>query len=1466
MDDTTTECSGDYRDIDFNRDSYYFSGSDILIIPELPESEEVDIDKVKAEYEADNRPLPNMDDVDQDKENEYLDETPKNKKKSFVKRIFKKRDTSKERNLSNESPLRETSVEKVDSKEPSVPRDLAPNDPLTFATLADILERKPLNDSNDRAIRSNTSRQSPVNIVYGTPPDIRIEECTTLPRTADELAQKTSSIILDDVLNSILYPQDSEVASEKQTPEPPPVKEVKTKKNLLNKFSFNKKSPRNEQKRAVSLEPSSVSPVDNEESGRSNAEEENKHEDEDSVKPSTSGKAKPSLFKNKFKFNKKKKSVDNSDSKSFSGLFKRNKKAKSEEPCSREVHDEHGLPKPFFVTKYGVVLPMPESEGSTSSHDGVNCSDPMAVEIPIGLELPPDFDMNTEPYEPNEPIPLPLPREQLIQQSVHATEHNVPSPRMSPTPFHVMPTIAENNSDQNSLAIQNDMDQIEEDLLQQAKLYDYPVINLEPPSEDAVVSYSISADVDYEDSFDKQPSATKTDKLKNLMGSFKSKMNNFKLNKKSSSQQPQIQAEYNSPEPVDNSQEVEIQPESVDLDFSVTQPESKRYNIFRETNLDDESTKVKEIVPHQPNSFEVESTGHPDLESAQQNSFDYDGQDEDGGDVEPVHSKSKIGLLKKKMKRKKKTPKVVEELPPSDEPKEEASWSFNKNRQRLQQFRNRAAESFNQFADKIKKKRDRSRSKSKTNDYSDYDYDFKVASDSELSPGTGVDSLRRSKIYQDLVDSQERVELYMSPVRTFGPHRPPRQKDRSANVDHSNDHNQSMPSLSAVRRGPRPPRPPPPRNGLSKSSHSVPAIITDGGDEISLSTSMCSLWTRMSSRKRAKPTRQRVPADIYYKNIRLGYRPKKSYVDHLARSEMIYSVLPLARSCSLGQLPVPPARKSKSLYGKRGVLDVNSSPPPPPSRASLASNYEPLANAKKVKALSCMRDDYLQDVPIDKATMDLHSRYCEHHRCKKSEQDLANQDPLNWEPFTWKVKRCRSLTELNIREKFKQQRCCQERSPSPQPAEEQCVASQCNSTSATPHKKSSEESYSKRFFSWLSGSLTSLDKLGRSNTLSPKVPKSSQSPYDYCLSQKPPRPPLPNVSRNPKSSASLSYFSDCSFPVSTYNDSIASAYSNDFTIPDSSARKFATRPLPAPPVPPRPKQLPAHYQSKLSSPVETRDCSVDTSDPEFSQHLLRNKGTQVFLSSTGRLSSTDSQILNHNGAIVTDLDDEEEQTIREDKPLSTANNISTQRPHSNELDSLATITSQNTVYLDARSRFSDSSRVELPPLVHPDLPHLDVPMASQQVEPKLVNEWSDDDTLNDDISSLSSNYQSVSSTFQNAPETSSDEHRPATSWLHREQQRRLSQQQASERNVDATSTTTLDTYDTANDINLLTSSNRSSLFMDEENNFEAFQSQFSSRAPEQLANEDEAHPLAESPPQSDRQIKNIYRQVSEHFH
>ncbi|OTF76887.1 hypothetical protein BLA29_015019, partial [Euroglyphus maynei] len=81
-------------------------------------------------------------------------------------------------------------------------------------------------------------------------------------------------------------------------------------------------------------------------------------------------------------------------------------------------------------------------------------------------------------------------------------------------------------------------------------------------------------------------------------------------------------------------------------------------------------------------------------------------------------------------------------------------------------------------------------------------------------------------------------------------------------------------------------------------------------EEISLGTSTSSLLThgKPGDNKRKRfPRRQRCPPEQFYKNVRLNYRPKKSYVELLQKSQPFYEMATiqqkaLERSQSTGQL------------------------------------------------------------------------------------------------------------------------------------------------------------------------------------------------------------------------------------------------------------------------------------------------------------------------------------------------------------------------------------------------------------------------------------------------------------------------------------------------------------------------------------------------------------------------------------
>lgn len=523
-----------------------------------------------------------------------------------------------------------------------------------------------------------------------------------------------------------------------------------------------------------------------------------------------------------------------------------------------------------------------------------------------------------------------------------------------------------------------------------------------------------------------------------------------------------------------------------------------------------------------------------------------------------------------------------------------------KNRERFDQIRNRAQKSLGQFADRLKQQtqqigeRTRAsiratksplRSMRKTDlrpqrppppssyNHQSFD-DLHFASDSELSPGTGVDSLRRSaKVYQELADAQERLEAYMAPVSRNEPRRPPR---RRLNTDESAgqrqpDYMQSLPSLSVTR--PKPPRPPPPNRYLTTSCQSM--VPCD--EEISLGTSTSSLWTHSkpgdsSSGKRKRfPRRQRCPPDQFYKNVRLNYRPKKSYVELLQKSQPFYAMATmqqqkaLERSQSTGQLygrykpttvdslgyPIPPLRRSRTLRSKPPICPT--SPVFDNSRANSVFSARSGGGGVQTYLASSdhpfIMDQYETDPPPYLLEgKDFYSPYLQ----SPPETLKSSQPDLQWSPYTWKVKRCRSFAESLAVDKQRLQSPEMDETLPTRDSNDTIVPSRSTTLqrSATTianhnyrideptHRIVQPETVQERMFKWLH-STTSLDSWRHRL---PKNPiKQQQATSSNNSSSKrpipPPRPPGP-------SSSTIMMMNRATSPSSTNQSICSSFYSN----------------------------------------------------------------------------------------------------------------------------------------------------------------------------------------------------------------------------------------------------------------------------------------------------------------------------------
>ncbi|OTF69225.1 hypothetical protein BLA29_003758, partial [Euroglyphus maynei] len=263
LDDTQTECSLDYRDIEFNRDSFIFTGSEV--IPELSEEEFFDNKIRHKSKENPQKPatdcparhftqLPvlsgeqtasSIKQMDEPKENspesikrkgpslfEWLFKTNKDKNKDR-KKSRKARSESRERERVRKN-VRSTSLPPATmggkhSQQTQYPvMKLGPDGQLYFEQDVNIISATPV-DPNE-AILSNVTRQSPIKLVYARPPEIIVREVTnladtidTLPRiqstdsqplltkpstaaittTVDDVAEKTMMDILDDAIRQL---------------------------------------------------------------------------------------------------------------------------------------------------------------------------------------------------------------------------------------------------------------------------------------------------------------------------------------------------------------------------------------------------------------------------------------------------------------------------------------------------------------------------------------------------------------------------------------------------------------------------------------------------------------------------------------------------------------------------------------------------------------------------------------------------------------------------------------------------------------------------------------------------------------------------------------------------------------------------------------------------------------------------------------------------------------------------------------------------------------------------------------------------------------------------------------------------------------------------------------------------------------------------------------------------------------
>lgn len=1392
--------------------------------------EEADAEKWKTNTgKTDDTPIPNIDGGEPDplpSPDLITEPEAKKAKKSFIGKIFKSRDRSEDgsggkcrKKTSREASVESNKKKKVSSREASVESNrkkkasreasvecglIDPSLP-PLDSLIKSLEMYGSNKHNDDPSLSNVTRQSPVHLVYGKPPEIFVEECTTLPRdTPEKVAQQTSVMILDDVLRSIT-PEDPSYANlevivktpvNAQTPDSKSKRNPKLARNLFDtknknpdskdskffNFKFGSKNPKTEHIDDVPVSVEAPEVDSQLQVPEIVTESPPIGEALEICEEQTRPDSKKSKLTGKF-FNRK----ENAKSKTGDSEVK---VPKVKKPKAEKKGKDFKLKNPKFFSKLGgkmkkqapydeeqrypsfptFELPkLPESKSSTLNghlYEGIPGDKPVEPEMVFSFAT-----LEKKPAEPEVNIfkaqPIELKFDLPGPEDSGLTDLKPIGPVVAPsmTPLDTKPKVVgvtpavekhevkirkkefdkrekaaysrprkEVESVEIPIGIPLDAPYDEQTATVVSSVAEEPPSPLMCPVEEPVCSakkwpetppyfppfehidnIKNEIGVAYEPP---EPEPKKIDKLKNMMGSFgssvKSKVNAATRGVKDGSSAlgtsvkcrmkgvKDFMKRSESPErwPPVKPSDVIVEFPTVKLAGEAFKPVDQTVSEFKETNLDDEGLVYGSATPASPPQVVISD-------------YKVDPTLDDLTDTEHAGPYSTDAQKKKKLKRKFKL-YVNKDNEKELFDKEMLPWS-NTNRQRLDRFKSRATESFNQFADKMKQQKRNLQEKfpkkkpERNKSFDTYDYDFRFASDSELAPGTGVESLRRSKVYKDLDDSKERLEMYMSPVS--GPLRPPRRKHSMSNVDLI--YNQSMPALSMHRRLPPPPRPPPPKLATFGS---VPVIAVNAG-ELSRANSLSSVWTRIGSRKR----RQHVPPDIFYRNVRLGYRPKKSYVDHLQKSQQqYYTMTPLEQQIkcrSLGHLsaggfPVPPKR-TRTIYVKNTLApECDTSPPPPPSRASMTSHYDTFRETK-LRSLfdlpKSSRIPFVDDSAVDSEAEDTY-RY---NRERTLTPQPNTAEPVVWSPFTWKVKRCRSLTEIDVRERLKK-KCpvtpSVERSISPSRLPPSVTANVELPVTSQSSTYDADASLSK-LFNWFRSS-TSLDK-------SRKVRQPSVDPYG-----KPPRPPLPS-----RSSASRA--SSPSSPLTNYSN--ISTYVNDnnpsnFDI----GANFQGRPLPPPPVPPRPKLIPAHLANR--KPVVTRDCGVDTSENGFIAYHCREKEIQVdpldaLAETLARVTPYVPSILRKTDSSTGPAEDEDEEEEEERTIVIDEERFLAFESNDPLLMNLSP-TSIASIYTDAHSQ---------------------VPRDSN---------WSDENedeeaTLNDDLSSLSSHYESLAS----PP--------PSQSWLHK---------------------------------------------------------------------------------------------------
>lgn len=449
-----------------------------------------------------------------------------------------------------------------------------------------------------------------------------------------------------------------------------------------------------------------------------------------------------------------------------------------------------------------------------------------------------------------------------------------------------------------------------------------------------------------------------------------------------------------------------------------------------------------------------------------------------------------------------------------------------KNKEKMQKIRTKAQRSLTQFSDKLKQQKESLqeqtkalRSKSFTSKRSDpsrrehdSNRDLHLGSDSESTPKTGFGF----KTAPGIIEAKERFASFIKPIKFNEPFRSFQHKT-SSNV-RSQSLQRSLPSLYESRSKPNPPqRPPPPRFNNTYQSVPIPSSsILPCEDEISLNTSVSSaiIGDDRNAKRKRFPRKQRVPPEIFYKNIRLGYRPKKSYVEILQKSQPFYS--------KMNEISLQRSQSTGHLYGSRRIADIGTdqmhsletkrqrrSPFVRENFSTDSRSRSPLpVTVSRSNSIASSQRYNTDNVSLnDRSSMKVDRLDPNYYSDRSDSVQYGTIHPnknLVWVPYSWKLKRCRSSTELEVREKLR--RDLQSKSLETE-SNETIVADRNSRAASELNHRDQSESVQKRVLQWLSASLP-IDSLlqRRAND----AQNSSQEERDRQFSPKPPIPPHRN--------------------------------------------------------------------------------------------------------------------------------------------------------------------------------------------------------------------------------------------------------------------------------------------------------------------------------------------------------------------